>query len=192
MEESCSIQPTGMINVVGLDDTKLNELINFSTKSVNEKPDDLSIALYLGFENRTVAGTVKSIEALQKNAKSFGAKFVKRLAVSGAFHTKFMRHSRHTLEKAINQTPISFPSHPVLSNFFGRPYESIDEIKTGLLEQLTNPVRWQECVEEMLLKHHCKEFYEVGVGSTLSNMLEKHAHQVNCNDIKIYRIDSLT
>ncbi len=58
------------------------------------------IANYLGPLHRALSGDTESISQIEKIAKSkFGARIVKRIPVSGAFHSEFMQTASGPLQE---------------------------------------------------------------------------------------------
>jgi len=83
-------------------------------------------------------------------AKARGAKIVKELPVSGAFHSLLMESARLGLKAALDATEIQDAGIPVYANVTAQPTCSADEIRTLLIRQLISPVRWEESVTRMI------------------------------------------
>jgi [acyl-carrier-protein] S-malonyltransferase len=106
---------------------------------------------------------------LSKNA---GAKIVKELVVSGAFHSPLMEAAKEELKKAIDSAPIKDAAVPVYANVTAKPVRYATEIKEALIMQLTNPVRWQESVANMSADGVTK-FVEIGPGKVLQGLVKR-------------------
>jgi malonyl CoA-acyl carrier protein transacylase len=84
---------------------------------------DQQIANYLGPLHRVLSGDTLSITMAEKIAKPmFGARLCKRLPVSGAFHSEFMRPAMEPLGKVA----LPFFSPPPFSYFFFSKKEKIN------------------------------------------------------------------
>lgn len=96
---------------------------------------------------------------------------VRRLKVSGAFHTEFMRPAYEELKKVLSTVQIMKPRIPIVSNVDGLPHEDPDEIRSLLSQQLTSPVLWEQSMN-YLLDQECNQFVEVGVGQVLTGLMK--------------------
>ena len=95
------------------------------------------------------AGEKSQIEAFCQKVEEAGGR-AKMLAVSGGFHSPFME--------------------PVYANYTARPYDIA--AKELLVNQVKNPVRWQETVER-LAQRGVDTFIECGPGKTLCGLIRK-------------------
>jgi [acyl-carrier-protein] S-malonyltransferase len=68
---------------------------------------------------------------------------------------------------------------PVISNVEAKPNRDADRVKELLVRQVTNPVRWQECVEA-LAAQGCTAALEVGPGRVLTGLVKRIAPQIKC------------
>jgi [acyl-carrier-protein] S-malonyltransferase len=92
--------------------------------------------------------------------------------VGGAFHSPLMEPARLELEDAINSTKFSKPVCPVFQNVNAKPSKDPEVIKANLVSQLTSPVRWTQCVINMIAEG-ATSFVEVGPGCVLSGLIKK-------------------
>jgi len=116
-------------------------------------------------------------------SKAKGAKLVKELVVSGAFHSPLMLSAKEKLETELDQTPIYDAKIPVYANVTAKPVTKSDEIKNLLYQQLDHPVRWEETITNMI-NDGADEFYEIGPGKVLQGLVKR----IN-PDVKIFGID---
>lgn len=116
-----------------------------------------------------VAASEEEIDALCAKVKEEKGKAV-RLAVSGAFHSPFMKTASEELAAYLEGVELSDPAIPVYSNFTAQPYEG--DYKALIAAQVQNPVRWQKTVEN-LIAEGADRFIEVGVGKTLTGLIKK-------------------
>ncbi|HZV12654.1 MAG TPA: ACP S-malonyltransferase, partial [Candidatus Kapabacteria bacterium] len=112
-----------------------------------------------------------------KLAKERGAKLVKELNVSGAFHSPLMQSAQEGLQFAIEKTNFRDASVPVYANVTAQPVTRANEIKELLVKQLTNPVRWMETIQNMAAAG-ATEFLEVGPGAVLQGLIKRIASGV--------------
>jgi len=116
-------------------------------------------------------------------AKNEGAKVVKELVVSAAFHSQLMESAKEKLINALNETNLYTARFPVYANVTASPVTSKDEIKKLLFEQVTSPVKWQQTIENMI-NDGVEEFYEIGPGNVLQGLVKR----IN-PDVKRFGID---
>jgi [acyl-carrier-protein] S-malonyltransferase len=119
-----------------------------------------------------ISGSVEGVRAAMPLAKEQGAKLVKELVVSGAFHSPLMRSAEAGLRKALMETRIRDAAIPVYSNVTAEPVQGSDEIRDLLLRQLTSPVRWEESVLHMK-RDGATRFVEIGPGKVLQGLVKR-------------------
>ncbi len=129
-----------------------------------------------------------SAEYLRQNVDAFkkvGAKIVKELVVSGAFHSPLMEPAKLELEKAITNTKFKDAFIPVYQNVTAKSTIKSDEIKTALINQLTSPVLWTQTIREMY-KDGVRKFIEVGAGNVLQGLVKR-----TVSECEIFGFDKL-
>jgi [acyl-carrier-protein] S-malonyltransferase len=118
-----------------------------------------------------VAGTPKGVAVLEKRCVESGGK-VARLAVSGAFHTSMMMKAGAELRTFIESLDVNPMTLPVYTNLTGKRLPPDTEFPHHLERQMTCPVLWQTCVENMLAAG-ITEFIEMGHGTMLSKFIKR-------------------
>ncbi len=116
-----------------------------------------------------------SSEYLRNNVGAFkevGAKIVKELVVSGAFHSPLMEPAREELAKAIEQTTFKNPTVPVYVNVSGFPEMNPIALKDSLIQQLTSPVKWTQSILNMY-RDGVRKFIEIGAGNVLQGLVKR-------------------
>ncbi|HRP93508.1 MAG TPA: ACP S-malonyltransferase, partial [Ignavibacteriaceae bacterium] len=121
-----------------------------------------------------ISGSIDGVRKAMELCKSNGAKLVKELVVSGAFHSPLMQSAKDTLLDA---------RFPVYTNVNAKPVTKKDEIKNNLHSQVTSPVRWEETINNMIADGF-DEFYEIGPGKILQGLVKR----IN-PDAKLFGID---
>ena len=89
------------------------------------------------------AGDVAAIDELIANPPEKAR--TRKLAVAGAFHTRFMAPARDAVAKAAESITPGDPTRTLLSNSDGQPVTTGAEALRKLVEQVTSPVRWDLC-----------------------------------------------
>jgi [acyl-carrier-protein] S-malonyltransferase len=130
-----------------------------------------------------ISGSIDGVRKAMELCKANGAKLVKELVVSGAFHSPLMQSAKDTLLDVLVFTPFYDARFPVYANVTAKPTIKKDEIKNLLHEQVTSPVRWEETIKNMITDGF-DEFYEIGPGKVLQGLVKR----IN-PDVKLFGID---
>jgi len=175
MNKAAQIEKGGMVSVVGLEDTKLQEICEKAiqlTQNDSKKKLVCQIANYNFPKGRVVSGHDNCIDKVSELATQAGALKVAKVHVTGAFHTELMSSASKSLEETLKQITIKQPRIPVYANATGEPYKSVEDIRQGLIQQLVSPVQWELCVNNLLRDGH-GTFYELGPRNQLAAMLRR-------------------
>jgi [acyl-carrier-protein] S-malonyltransferase len=132
-----------------------------------------------------ISGSVEGVRKGMELAKARGAKLVKELPVSGAFHSPLMASAGDGLQAALKETKINEPVIPVYTNVTARPVRQPEEIKEMLYLQLTKPVRWEESIVNMAADG-ASLFVEIGPGKVLQGLIKRIAGSVKTRSIEKY------
>jgi [acyl-carrier-protein] S-malonyltransferase len=119
-----------------------------------------------------ISGSVDGVRKAMELAKARGAKLVKELVVSGAFHSPLMESARDGLKKALALTAIVDARIPVYANVTAEPETKADAIRDLLFRQVTSPVRWEQSVHSMV-RDGGTHFYELGPGKVLQGLMKR-------------------
>lgn len=119
-----------------------------------------------------ISGSVEGVRKAMEICKSGGAKLVKELVVSGAFHSPLMAGAESKLRVKLEETRIEDAGIPVYANVSATPVTSSADIKKLLLDQLTAPVRWEETIINMI-KDGADNFIEIGPGKVLQGLVKR-------------------
>lgn len=182
MQAASDAVDTGMVSVIGLDKEKVGELC----KAAREKSgEDIEIANYLCNGNYAVSGTSKACDTVAEIAKpEFKARMTVKLAVAGAFHTKFMQPAVASLEKVLADVEIKKPRIPVISNVDAKAHSDPQTIKELLATQVTSPVLWENTMDVMLANGF-EQAYECGPGKVTAGILKRFSKTAECTNIEV-------
>lgn len=132
-----------------------------------------------------VSGDEENMLELKNFLKEKKARFVD-LAVSGPFHTPYMKRASEGIKKVlesdelynINKTYI-----PLYSNRTAKPYpDEREDIIENISKQVSSSVKWEETLLNMA-KDGVDTFIECGPGKTLSGFVKR-----TVKDAKIYNV----
>lgn len=164
MDLACQNHPGTMAIIMGLEEQTVVQMVQ-----ALDLPHDLWVANINCPGQIVISGTLKGIEIGSAKAKELGAKRVLPLAVQGAFHSGLMSEAKENLKPYILQAPLTMSPIHLVMNCSGAPADSLDQIRNLLIDQVTNPVRWEKGIKSMQ-EQGVDLFLEMGCGKTLSGM----------------------
>jgi [acyl-carrier-protein] S-malonyltransferase len=129
----------------------------------------VSPANYNSPEQTVIAGNAAAVERAGVKAKELGAKRVMPLPVSAPFHCALMDPVKPRLGEVLAKVKVSAPSVPVVTNVEAKPNADAGRVVPLLLEQVSSPVRWIECIEA-LKAEGVTRIIELGPGKVLSGL----------------------
>ena len=171
MQRACELNPSTMAAILGLDDSRVEEICSGMTEEV-VVPANFNCPGQL-----VISGSMEGIRIACELLKAAGAKRALPLPVGGAFHSPLMEPAREELAEAIAGTRFNAPTCPVYQNVDAQPYIIPEMIKENLINQLTMPVRWTQSVQKMH-EDGAGHFTEVGPGSVLQGLVNKIVKEV--------------
>jgi [acyl-carrier-protein] S-malonyltransferase len=124
-----------------------------------------------------ISGSVEGVRKAMDFAMQQGAKMVKELVVSGAFHSPLMESARNGLKAALDEADIRDAEIPIYANVTAEPVTRAVEIRELLYQQLGRPVQWEQTVKNME-RDGATSFYEVGPGRVLQGLVKRTLDQV--------------
>lgn len=130
-----------------------------------------------------ISGSIAGVRKAMSLAKDKGAKMVKELVVSGAFHSPLMESAQHGLTNGLNSSNISDAKIPVYTNVSAKPIRASHEIRQSLQRQLTSAVLWEDSIRNMI-SDGADTFIEIGPGKVLQGLIKR----IN-PDVKTFGID---
>lgn len=170
MQKACEAEPSTMAAILGLEDSKVEEVL----KGIEEV---VVPANYNSPGQLVISGSFKGIEIACEKLKEAGAKRALPLKVGGAFHSPLMEPARVELAAAIEATHFNQPVCPIYQNVNAKPFTDPAQIKANLVSQLTSPVRWTQTAQNMVADG-AATFVEVGPGTVLQGLVKKIAPEV--------------
>lgn len=131
--------------------------------------DVLSPANYNTPEQTVVAGHARAVERAMPRFKEAGAKRVVALNVSAPFHCALMAPVVPRLRGVLEALRVNEVRVPVVSNVEATPNADRARVVPLLLEQVTAPVRWVQCLQAMA-EAGVTRMVELGPGRVLSGL----------------------
>lgn len=179
MQLASQIVPSAMITVFFNADAKI-KFACFAAKEwcvrkgIEPEYAVCSVANYLFPHCKVIAGHEEAISFLESNSKDFGIRRIKRLPVSGAFHTKLMNPAKEVVREALKHIKLEIPLIPCHSNFDARIYRDVESMKKNLANQICSPVHWEQILHNIYDREKdtkCPKTFECGPGSALLSTL---------------------
>ena len=139
MAAAAAATPTSMTAVVGGDrDEVLAKLAEHGLTAANDNGPGQIVA----------AGTVEQLAALADDAPAKAR--LMPLSVAGAFHTEHMAPAVQVLGQLARAVSSHDPRIPLISNRDGKVIHDGHEVVRRIVTQVSNPVRWDLCMDTML------------------------------------------
>jgi [acyl-carrier-protein] S-malonyltransferase len=178
MAEADPEQQGTMAAILGIDRNTLTGLIQEASTS-----GQVEAANYNCPGQIVVSGAKSGVTKLQELVSAKGGKVIP-LAVSGAFHSSFMKKAADAFRPEVEKVQWSNPVPPVIANVSAKPV-SKEELTDSLYRQIFSSVLWEDSLI-YLSSQGVKTFVEVGPGKVLSGLVKKtlkDATFVNCEDL---------
>lgn len=170
MARAAAVAPTGMTAVLGGVDV-LESLAKHRLTPANVN----------GAGQIVAGGTLEQLAALKAEPPT-RARLIP-LSVAGAFHTEHMAPAVADLRAAAAGLVPRDPSVRVLSNRDGAVVESGSDFVARLIDQVSNPVRWDLCMETMTALGVTK-MIELLPGGTLTGLARRGLRGVETMALK--------
>lgn len=158
---------TQMAAVLGLEDEQVASLCEDATTNAG-------IANAANFNSPgqvVVAGTEVGVAHVLAAVEALGKKAV-ALKVSVPSHCALMNPATDKLATLLSETTFEVAQIPVIQNRHAMIHDTIDDIKTALIEQLSMPVQWAKTMQKLADKH-IDVIIECGPGNVLSNLAKR-------------------
>ncbi|MCX4749299.1 ACP S-malonyltransferase [Kitasatospora sp. NBC_01287] len=166
MAAAAAVTETGMIAVLGGDPEEV---------AAKLAAHGLTAANNNGGGQIVAAGTLEQLEALRADPPA-KAKLV-ALKVAGAFHTEHMAPGVTRLAELAPTLAVADPAVAYVSNKDGEVVRSGAQVLSRLVAQVSNPVRWDLCMETIgQLGATC--VIELSPGGTLTGLIKRNVKGV--------------
>jgi malonyl CoA-acyl carrier protein transacylase len=153
----------GMLAVIGLTEQAIRDRLDRTPLR------ELDLANLNSTYQHVLSGPGAALDTAARTFEEAGATLVKRLAVSGPAHSRYMEPAAREFRQVIDACAFRPLAFQVVSNRTAAPF-TVESIGDALVEQLTHPVRWHESIVHVL-DDGAAEFVEVGDSSTLTSLI---------------------
>lgn len=161
--------PGTMAAVIGMDDQTVEDIC----KELTTGMDNIVVAAnYNSPGQLVISGHHAAIDNALAALKEKGCRIAKKLPVSGAFHSPLMQPALDGLREQLEALEIKEPTCPVYSNYTAQPTTQPSQLRSNLINQLLNPVRWTQTMIRMN-QDGATSFIEVGPGNVLQGLVKR-------------------
>ncbi|MGN1125138.1 MAG: ACP S-malonyltransferase [Candidatus Gastranaerophilaceae bacterium] len=158
------------------------ELIDECLKEANNT-GYVAIANYNSPSQIVITGSEEGVAKMSELLTAKGVKRVIPLAVSGAFHSEFMKNAGEQFAEYVKNIEVKDTQIPVITNVDATPTTSGFKEKMG--KQIYSSVYWTQTIQKMI-DNGVNTFVEIGNGKVLAGLNRK----IN-SDIKTFNIYDL-
>lgn len=129
-----------------------------------------------------ITGAEDAVKATSDYLLANGVRRVVPLAVSGAFHSKFMENAGHEFETFVSSLELNNSSIPVITNVDANPTTSSEDFRTKMPKQIYSSVYWTQTIQKMAADG-VEIFVEIGPGKVLAGLNKKIVPQAKVFNI---------
>jgi len=165
MEEAGQTVPGTMAAVIGMDDETVIETCN-SIDGVIEAVNFNAPGQVVISGDKTVLENSVSI------FKEKGARLVRLLPVSGAFHSSLLTEVGEEFKNFLSSYSFNDFLCPVVANVTAEEYQGKEQIVDLLSKQIYSPVLWVKSIQNITAQG-LTQFVEVGPGTVLKGLIGK-------------------
>jgi [acyl-carrier-protein] S-malonyltransferase len=164
MQEAVPVGRGAMAAILGLDDAIVE------TACAEAAQNEVVAAVNYNAPGQVViAGDKAAVERAIVLCQEAGAKRAMPLPVSVPSHCALMRPAAERLKTAMADLDMRPPRYTVYQNVDAQAHADVETLRTRLVEQLYQPVRWTSCVEAMEAAG-ASVFIECGPGKVLTGL----------------------
>ena len=142
----------------------------------------VDVANYNSPAQVVITGDSKAVKAASDYMLANGVRRVVPLAVSGAFHSKFMEGAGKEFASFISNFELNNASIPVITNVDAQITTSSEEFRAKMPKQIYSSVHWTQTIEKMV-SEGVDTFIEIGPGKVLAGLNKKIAPEASVYNV---------
>ena len=140
-------------------------------------------ANYNGGGQIVIAGNKNAVARAMALAKERGAKRALDLPVSAPFHCQLMQPAADGLKEVLSAVVVEPFTIGVVTNVEATVNLDANRVKSLLVDQAVQPVRWEESVLK-LSELGCERALEIGPGKVLKGLIKRIAPALECDNFE--------
>lgn len=168
MKHAGELNPGGMAAVLGLDIPTLDRVC----AEASTRDEIVQVANDNCPGQVVISGHKPAVERAIVGAKTAGAKRALPLPISIAAHSPLMDSIQSEWNAAVDDSAMSDPGIPVISNVHAKAMTVVDELRADIKAQMQSRVRWTESVQ-MMMGSGIQAYVEVGSGEVLLGLIKR-------------------
>jgi [acyl-carrier-protein] S-malonyltransferase len=129
-----------------------------------------------------ISGEVAAVEKAMQLCRNAGAKIVKRLNVSGAFHSALMQEPARRLAEELDALKIADAHVPLVPNVSAEAQRKAAVLRELLKRQIASPVQWVDSMHA-LRRIDSGPLLEVGAGNVLTGLFKRIDKAAECEPL---------
>ena len=135
-----------------------------------------------------ITGDENAVKAAGDYMLANGVRRVVPLAVSGAFHSKYMENAGEEFAEFVKGFELNSAKLPVITNVDANETLMADEFKSKMPKQISSSVHWTQTIQKMI-ENGVDTFVEIGPGKVLAGLNKKISMDITTYNV--YDKDSL-
>lgn len=168
MQEKVPLGQGAMAAIVGLTDQQVLDLCN----QASQKDQLVTPANYNAIGQVVIAGHLPAVEQALVLAEQAGSRMAVLIPVSVPCHCPLLIDAATAFEAYLAQANFKTPEIAVISNVDLSIYQSEEQMRSLLKEQLYRPVRWVETIQ-LMKNNGIQKMIECGPGKILSGLVKR-------------------
>ena len=132
----------------------------------------VDVANYNSPAQVVITGDEKAVKTAGDYFMAHGARRVVPLAVSGAFHSKFMQEAGAVFAEYIEDVDLNDSSIPVVTNVDAELTTHAEDFRAKMPKQIYSSVYWTQTIQKMA-EEGVDTFIEIGPGKVLAGLNKK-------------------
>ena len=142
----------------------------------------VDVANYNSPAQVVITGDESAVKAAGDYMLANGARRVVPLAVSGAFHSKFMQEAGAVFAEFIEDADLNDSSIPVITNVDAQLTTSAEDFRAKMPKQIYSSVHWTQTIQKMV-EEGVDTFIEIGPGKVLAGLNKKIAPEATVYNV---------
>ena len=129
-----------------------------------------------------ITGDSDAVKATSDYLLANGVRRVVPLAVSGAFHSRYMENAGKEFASFVSELALNDAKIPVITNVDATETLKADDFKSKMPKQISSSVHWTQTIQKMV-EEGVDTFVEIGPGKVLAGLNKKIAPEATVYNV---------